>query len=1346
MGFDPWALVIYNPFVTRALIQKNTLMQFKLTLLISVASLIFPGMGRCVSQESIEEASLPPARKALLDPFSFQDHGVLSHYLAQIEDDKLTALKVLLEGGSAHLACQIVDLAASLTCEKLAFAAQIKMAGQWRADALKVVQEMALEKMPLVARLLVGAKDAEAYGILKNANSLSCGQLQFILNEDFEPAHRAGALRVAHKLTPTDVEALKKLMNGAGVYEAEAIARCSVDRDPKELAFVIEADFEPGVRAAVLDVVGQLTKDKIAPLKRLLEGVGSGWYRDIVAAAAPLSVAQMTFVMGANFEDVHRAAALQVAPHLTDEKVALIKRLIEGVDSFTATFIIKAAGPLSPEHIQFVIAKDFPIKHREAALETAQNLEDTRILPLKKLLEGTQYDLAKEIAQAASLLSPERMTFVSKADFETKHRAAALEVAGQLTQDKIVPLKKLLEGVSAFWSKQVCQAAAPLEAGVLTLVAEGDFDPSHRALILPFAGALSRDKYVPLKKLLKDANVDRIVTSITKGVVAHSLEELKRVEEAGFEARYRPLALDLSPHLTLKKIALLKELFEGAGSSNTVEAILRAGAERSPGELTFVKKAEFDVEHRAAVLGAVHQLSADHVGPLKALLEGADFVEARKIVGAAAHLAPSQLDMIAGGDFKVSHRFAVLENASALTEERVGPLKKLLEGTDDFVAQDICRAATERTVEEMAFIAEAEFAPSLRAYALLFVRQLTQEKIPPLKKLLEDLRLDQALSLFQVGAPLAPERLTYVRDAKFAPSHRVAALQVAPFLHDAQVSVLKTFLERGDLSDYQQNFIIAMTALGESHYFTYLEAFMKDVPPKVVSALVFACAGHGEDALKRVLNSPPKRRAKFLNYLPRTDGWLFDHAGQSQAVDDEVIIPELAKRLGARPHEMLALFEERLGGADREVLTRICDFILRAKDGFRDFNFTRLGWSEDHPVVQNAIAKQIVLAQDITDPKNPWYIWRQMLNKRALPVDFDAVTPEPKIVAGKRVSINPAAIARFASGFAIEEASVPDLEANVLERLVNRLEGRMTPQMALEIEGMQSPPISFNVLKVRTLGTQGHSFLTSLMHAKKTDFYGAKLRCLLTHLMTFDDTVNAPHQLSPREARLVHLLTNLRECDTGQAGDLEELYNALPEKAKYTARSDIFDWENITPSQRLGYAFLMRTAGEGVREVLGQDNVLMRRICGVPEKGTGPDGKPLKIEQLVHQAKYLINFIGRDLGVPHVDSFPHDAGLYYQQMLRFDKAPLIKMYYAYAWEEGRMLSFFRHKINETLKSPATDGLFKGLDSLRPLSMASAQMWDVNLDGRTRITDQGLVALLVQAGILRESTNALPWGR
>lgn len=1320
-------------------------MRFKLTLLISVASLILPRTAPCVSSEVVE-ASLTPAKKALLDPFPVQDHGSLHPYLAQIEDDKLTALKLLLEGGSAHLACQIVELAASLTPQKLGFVAQIKMAGQWRADALKVMQNMSLEKIPLVERLLDGARDAEAYGILKNANALSCGQLQFILNEDFEPAHRAGALRVADRLTPAYVELLKKLMSGAGVYVAEDIARHAVPRDPKELAFVIEADFEPAARAAVLDVVGQLTKDKIAPLKRLLEGVGSGWCTDIVAAAAPLSVEQMAFVMGANFEDALVAAALEVGPHLTHEKVALIKCLTEGVDSFTATFMIKAAGPLSPERIRFVMAKDFPVKHREAALKAAPHLDDAKIVPLKALLEGTQYDDATQIAQAAALLSFEQLDFMVKAGFEAEHRAAALRVAGQLTQDKMAPLKKLLEGARAPSAKKICKAAAPLEAGVLTLVADGDFDPCHRAYILSAAAVLTADKLAPLKRLLEGASGKSTITSITKAVNGRSPEELKRVEDAGFEVRYRPLALTLSPHLTTEKVTLLKELFEGAESSNTVEAILKAGAERSPDQLTFVKEADFDVEHRAAVLGAVHQLTPEHVEPLKVLLKGADFVDARKIVGAAASLTPSQMDIVAKGDFKVAHRFAVLENASAMTEERVGPLKKLLEGADDFMGQDICRVTTECTVEEMTFIAEAEFAPSLRAYALLFVQHLTQEKIPPLKKLLQNLELDEAFSLIQVAAPLAPERLTFVRKAKFPPSHRVAALQVAPFLHDAHVRVLKSFLERGDLSDYQRNFIIVMTALAQPHYFTYLDAFMKDMPRKVVGALVFACAGHGEDVLKRVLNSPPKRRAKFLNYLPRTDGWLFDHAGKSQAVDDQVIIPEVAKRLGARPHEMLALFEERLGGADREELARLCDFILRAKDGFRDFNFVRLGWSEDHPIVQNAIAKQIVLAQDVTDPKNPWYIWRQMLSKRGAVVDFDAVTPEPKIVADKRVRPNPAAIARFASGFAIEEANVPDLEANVLERLVNRLEGRMSPQMALEIEGMQSPPISFNVLKVRTLGTQGHSFLTSLMHAKKTDFYGAKLRCLLSHLMTFDDAVNAPHQLSPREARLVHLLTNLRECDTGQAGDLEELYNALPDSAKYQVKSDVFDWENITPSQRLGYAFLMRTAGEGVREVLGQDNALMRRICGVPANGVGPDGKNLTIEQLVHQAKYLVNFLGRDLGVPHVDSFPHDAGLYYQQMLSFDKAPLIKMYYAYAWEEGRMLSFFRHKINEALKSPATDGLFKGLDSLRPERMASAQMWDVNLDGGTTITDQGLVTLLVHAGILQESTNALPWGR
>ena len=307
---------------------------------------------------------------------------------------------------------------------------------------------------------------------------------------------------------------------------------------------------------------------------------------------------------------------------------------------------------------------------------------------------------------------------------------------------------------------------------------------------------------------------------------------------------------------------------------------------------------------------------------------------------------------------------------------------------------------------------------------------------------------------------------------------------------------------------------------------------------------------------------------------------------------------------------------------------------------------------------------------------------------------------------------------------------------------------------------MQDPPVTFEGLKTRALGAQGRSFLTNLLKGKKTDFYSAKLMCILGDLMNLShDDGNEAH-LCTRENRLVQILTNLRNCDTGQGGDLQELYNALPSDRKYQVITPLFDWENIDHDKRKAFGFLMAMVGEGAFQVLGEDNPLMRAACGLPENGSDIAGNRLKINELTHQTKYVINFIGRDIGVKHPDSFPHNAALFYENMLSFEKTPFIKIYYDYIWQDKRMLNFFRAKINESVKpfapiqdaasssssAPETQGgFFTALDSLRPADMSPNQMWDMDENDVTTITDEGLVALLLKAGILQENTNVLPWG-
>ncbi|MBA4117932.1 MAG: hypothetical protein C0514_03440 [Candidatus Puniceispirillum sp.] len=871
---------------------------------------------------------------------------------------------------------------------------------------------------------------------------------------------------------------------------------------------------------------------------------------------------------------------------------------------------------------------------------------------------------------------------------------------------------------------------SPEEASLLQRVA-----PSDRLKAFQSWLDLSPEKKQIIKVIARTSCSEKI-SHLIQHVPTALFENMTRIKAMGFDPTHHQTILPNIDLLTKENAGPLSVLMAGVDSVVYHDLFLDAIEMPAEDIRRFLSVAP---KYRADIIYTWVNFTRRKKNAFIALASATGEKDVRKLMNRVSSSKIADLDFILGSNLVPHLIIPALNRLAYLPHEMMPALNRFFTGippkdTPMFLEAILdCRFRIheDRYVESFQRVADAEFDLEHQKAALLVADKLTPENIAPLKVLLQGMSSADAESFLKNTVNISGEVLSQLASVNFSLHQRMALVPLMPGMRASDAA--------------------------------YLPGIFADVPDDALPELLKASVGKDHIALHEAARLAYQDRLAYLQSKPVSLDFIFEYLGINQSLDDQILIPHLQALLFTHANKVIKRYDKELKGHDRDRLERICDFILRRRQGITRFNFQQLGWNEDHPVVQDAIRKRTVLSGDITDPKNPWYIWNQMLERRAKDVDWAHVTPPELIFADKNVTLNPERIGQFSHGFLIDVDTVPAVSTALLHTLFTQLEDRLNESLRQEISHMQTQNISFQGLKNRTLGAQGVSFLTLLLNGKKTDFHSAKLMCVLNHLMTLPDADGTQTHLSTREHRFMQIVTNLRECDTGKADDLEELYNALPSDFKYSVLTPLFDWENISAEKRKGYGFLMTTVREGAFQVLSENNPLMRQICGLPEqpfdKNGRPVGEPHSISQLTHQTKYIINFVGRDIGVNHPDSFPHDAHLFYENMLAFEKTPLIKMYYDYSWKDARLMGFFRQKINEAVKpllpttraasSSAstfpTTGFFPALDSLRPADMSIVDMWDVDENGVTTVTDKGLVTLLLEAGILKENMNALPWG-
>jgi hypothetical protein len=374
------------------------------------------------------------------------------------------------------------------------------------------------------------------------------------------------------------------------------------------------------------------------------------------------------------------------------------------------------------------------------------------------------------------------------------------------------------------------------------------------------------------------------------------------------------------------------------------------------------------------------------------------------------------------------------------------------------------------------------------------------------------------------------------------------------------------------------------------------------------------------------------------------------------------------------------------------------------------------GLPEDHNLVQTAISRLTVLDQDSNDPTNPFKVWGDLLVKRNTPTNWESLISRPFVVADSMVTFHPDVLASLSKSLQIDPTSIPHITHEELLAVFTGIEAKLpNPNIEDQIRDLSVPHNNGEALNFAQLKERASLPYISNILSQEDHPVGAKLRCLIRFALNQPEG-NSLSSLSLSEEAMIGLFSNIKNCDVGQSGDISELYTHLPAAFKLRVISG-----EIASSQELekAHTLLKSWIQEIIEQTFDHNDALMKRMCGTNEI----------IEQHAHQALYLKNLLGEDLGLSLKPRFDINANMLYVKLLDYSKEEALRIFYDAILIDNAFLKALEAKINTAVM---TTDAYLVLEILK-----KEGDWIHDGEGM-RITPKGVLRLLLSLGVLKES--------
>ncbi|MCH9608987.1 MAG: hypothetical protein S4CHLAM45_02720 [Chlamydiales bacterium] len=348
------------------------------------------------------------------------------------------------------------------------------------------------------------------------------------------------------------------------------------------------------------------------------------------------------------------------------------------------------------------------------------------------------------------------------------------------------------------------------------------------------------------------------------------------------------------------------------------------------------------------------------------------------------------------------------------------------------------------------------------------------------------------------------------------------------------------------------------------------------------------------------------------------------------------------------------------------------------------------GLNFDHPLVQTAIATLAVAEQDgIT---NPYTIYKKHQER-----DLINFRPNPSVVAGEMVALDPAAFQKTSEQYNLTTSDLPE---GVTETTWKDLCAPLLEHPKSEEEIVTLTGCSWDAIELSIKSPLMHSLLKSAPD-QPLSILQAQFASVLWFLKE-----------EGNEETIYKVIAGIQHCRGGKEEGIALTYNQLP--PKYKIKKQVA--QSGSPQENAAFEYLASFAQKYLLDQFSGTNALMKELIG----------KDNEISQAVHQALYLKNLIGKSVGLAHEIRFDPHTGVVYDSLLTKTPQEALEVFYKYVTPEA---------FAEALCQAAPP-----YETLSPIVSDPQSSWELEEedDYSYRLTLAGARDLLLKAGYLSPS--------
>lgn len=372
-------------------------------------------------------------------------------------------------------------------------------------------------------------------------------------------------------------------------------------------------------------------------------------------------------------------------------------------------------------------------------------------------------------------------------------------------------------------------------------------------------------------------------------------------------------------------------------------------------------------------------------------------------------------------------------------------------------------------------------------------------------------------------------------------------------------------------------------------------------------------------------------------------------------------------------------------------------------------SYPLLGLLETDLIVQEAL-RALILLNNSQDPLNPYNLHKRLLEKREEVINFEACILPRETVDDKSVFLNPLYLKNL-KGTVIHISDLPPYTKSFLFDIRSQLDLRFG-------ERSNNPEIKKSWEELSRNSLEG-DYLESLLAVKgeltdPVNLIVAKFVAVVSYLESLTNNLYEDC-LSEREEKFLFMLSGIQHCKAGKDGGIEYAYDRLPYDRKY---------KSLSISK--GHNFLEDVIRSVVRAMFSGTNHFFKELT---ERLPDED-----INQPIHQALYVKNLIGDEVGLDHALNFDNHSQTLNVFLVSKLKSSILNTFY-----KCFVPHVFIQKVMQEINHQIAQGklnIFYLLSQVMNEEKWANNAWDVDIETcKISIQEGGVLQLLLTINAL-----------